>query len=150
MSLSSDCACQIHRVLGFVFDFHKPAYFFGHVRADVAYAGTRHRKLTAPDAGIFLCYGGTMRNLTLLTTVFLSSSMRAATAGAQAQSQSHRCKSRAQSLPECQTIGVSTSASLNNLSVGSQIEFRTQRKWMNLHDGNKKKTTYLIQQVTAG
>ena len=91
-----------------------------------------------------------MRNLTLPTTVLLSSSMRAATAGARTQSRSHRGKSLAQSLPECQTIGVSTSASLNNLSVGSQIEFRTQRKWMNLHDGNKKETTYLIQRVPPG
>ena len=158
-----------------------------------------------------------MRNLTLLTTVLLSSSMPATTAAAQTQPQSHRCKSLEQSLAECKTIGVSTSAasgglnllskdypimpiektaagvfpshlvigpadldnpqifallrrsyrvarpspssdagrfaarnSLNNLSVGSQIEFRTQRKWMNLHDGNKKETTYLIQQVTPG
>jgi len=48
VSLSSDCAGQIHCVFGFVFDFHKFSYFFGYVRAGVAYAGTRYRKLTAP------------------------------------------------------------------------------------------------------
>ena len=88
--------------------------------------------------------------------------MLAATAVAQTQSQSHRCKSLEQSVAECQTIWVTTSAAGGALNLLSRfypivpIEktaagvFRTQSKWMNLHDGNKKETTYLIQQVTAG
>jgi hypothetical protein len=67
--------------------------------------------------GFFVGYGGIMRNLTLLTTVLLSSSMLAATAAAQTQSQSHRCKSLEQSLAECQTIGVSTSAAGGALNL---------------------------------
>lgn len=60
-----------------------------------------------------------MRSLTILTTVLLGSSMLAATAAAQTQSQSPRCKSLEQDLPECQTIGVSAAAvggALNLLS----------------------------------
>jgi hypothetical protein len=54
--------------------------------------------------------GGTMRNLTLLTTVLLSSSMLAATAAAQSDSQSPRCSPAGQRLGLCETIGVSASA----------------------------------------
>jgi hypothetical protein len=61
-----------------------------------------------------------MRNLTLLTTVLLSSSMPAATAAAQTQSQSHRRKSLEQSLAECQTIGVSPSAAGGALNLLSK------------------------------
>jgi hypothetical protein len=56
--------------------------------------------------------GGTMRNLTLLTTVVLSSTMLAATAAAQTQSQSPQCSPFGQRLGLCETIGVSASAAV--------------------------------------
>jgi hypothetical protein len=51
-----------------------------------------------------------MRNLALLTTVLLSSSMLAANAAAQTDSHSPRCSPLGQRLGLCETIGVSASA----------------------------------------
>jgi hypothetical protein len=66
-----------------------------------------------------------MPSLTVLTTLLLSLSMVSATAAAQTQSQSPRCTSLGQSLPQCQTIGVSAAAAggvLNLLSKDYPIE----------------------------
>ena len=61
-----------------------------------------------------------MRNLTVLTTVLLSSSMLAATAAAQTQSRSPRCTPLGQRLGECETIGVSASAAGGALDLLSK------------------------------
>jgi hypothetical protein len=64
--------------------------------------------------------GGTMRNLTLLTTVLLSSSMLAATAAAQTDSPSPRCSPAGQRHGMCETIGVSASAAGGALNLLSK------------------------------
>ncbi len=103
----------IYLVFGFVLNFFKLYYFFVYVRAEAAYYPLRRKlgpNLRKKTPGVFLGEGGTMTHVTVLTTVLLSSSMLAATAAAQTQSQSSQCTPLGQRLGVCQTIGVSASA----------------------------------------
>jgi hypothetical protein len=107
---------------GFVLNFFKLHYFLfmcaSKWRNIVRVENSGPTKKKTP--GVFLDQGGTMPRLTVLTTVLLSSSMLAATAAAETQSQSPQCSPLGQRLGECQTIGVSTAAAGGALNLLSK------------------------------